>query len=399
MLKAADAFSEAGYRVRVVSVRYMPWATEADSEIWRSRAGSWDWSVVGYGRHGALLSYLRSGLRYRQARLLAKALSPKCCPLAVAARAYSRAHTELVRAALAEPADLFYGGTTGALAAVAEAGRRAGKPYALDLEDFHSAEQNDASQSHLPDLLAERIETCVLPGAAFLTAGASAIAAAYSLKYGLRAVTINNTFSLPATLPDFTPKASQGLKLYWFSQTVGPGRGLEEVIRAIGLANVPGELHLRGRAIPGYVALLQQLAARAAPKITIVCHHPSSADSMVDLCRDYDVGLATEPGSSLNNRAALSNKVLTYVLAGLAVVCTDTPGQRPLGQDLGEGALLYAPGDLDALARGLRSWTEDKALLVRAKKAAWEAAKLRWHWDHPLERGALLDAVARALRC
>ena len=120
---------------------------------------------------------------------------------------------------------------------------------------------------------------------------------------------------------------------------------------------------------------------------------------MVDLCRDYDVGLATEPGSSLNNRAALSNKVLTYVLAGLAVVCTDTPGQRPLGQDLGEGALLYAPGDLDALARGLRSWTEDKALLVRAKKAAWEAAKLRWHWDHPLERGALLDAVARALRC
>ena len=118
---------------------------------------------------------------------------------------------------------------------------------------------------------------------------------------------------------------------------------------------------------------------------------------MMDLCRGYDVGLAVEPGFSLNNCIALSNKAFTYMLAGLAVLFTNTSGQRALALDIGESALLYAPGDVHALASGLTRWAADKVLLAKAKSAAWEAAKRRWHWDHPLERGALLDAVARTL--
>jgi glycosyltransferase involved in cell wall biosynthesis len=109
------------------------------------------------------------------------------------------------------------------------------------------------------------------------------------------------------------------------------------------------------------------------------------------------VGLGLEPGFSLNNWLALSNKLFTYMLAGLAVVFTDTPGQRPLALDLGEGALLYRVGDVEALARGLKRWDDDRELLARAKAAAWAAARRRWHWEHPEERGTLLGAVARAL--
>ena len=57
----------------------------------------------------------------------------------------------------------------------------------------------------------------------------------------------------------------------------------------------------------------------------------------------------------------------------------------------------YVPGDVASLAAGLRRWAEDKSRLARAKGAAWVAARRRWHWEHPEERGALLEAVAKVL--
>src|SRR4029077_16230476 len=142
----------------------------------------------------------------------------------------------------------------------------------------------------------------------------------------------------------------EGLKLYWFSQTIGPGRGLEDAVEAMGRAGIPGELHLRGRAIPEYLEGLRGKPAVSAPSLALVHHPPAPPDAMVQLGQRFDVGLALEPGFSQNNRLAVSNKALTYVLSGLAVAITDTPGQRPLALDLGEGALLYAPGDVDSLA-------------------------------------------------
>jgi len=79
------------------------------------------------------------------------------------------------------------------------------------------------------------------------------------------------------------------------------------------------------------------------------------------------------------------------------VVLTDTPGQRPLARALGSAGLVYAPGDRAALAAGLERWARDPGALARAKAAAWGAARRRWHWEHPDDRGALLDLAAKAL--
>jgi hypothetical protein len=393
MLKAADALYDAGYAVRVVCTNHLPWAKATDEEVRRTRA--WPVTVVDYSRASAQLNYLRSGVRFHVAQKIINAFGTVRCPLALVGRAYGRVHSEMVRAVLADPADLIYGGTTGALAAVAEAGRRSGRPYALDLEDFYSAEQSDSPGTKLAHSVCVRIERAVLPEASFLTAGSPAIAESYAARYGLNPIPIHNTFPLPSTQPNLTPSPGEGLRLYWFSQTVGPGRGLEDAIRAMGVADIPGELHLRGRAIIEYMASLQRLTIRVAPRLRIIHHEPAPPDLMVDLCQGYDVGLAVEPGFSPNNRIALSNKAFTYMLAGLAVAFTDTPGQRPLALDMREGALLYAPGDVHALASGLTRWASNKALLAKAKAAAWAAAQRRWHWEHPLERGALLAAVER----
>jgi glycosyltransferase involved in cell wall biosynthesis len=139
---------------------------------------------------------------------------------------------------------------------------------------------------------------------------------------------------------------------------------------------------------------LRELAQAVAPRLSVHHHLPEPDLSPEELCRGYDVGLALEQAHVVNRDLCLCNKLFTYLLAGLALAATDTRGQRVLAEDLGEGAILYRPGDVQALAAGLRRWAEDAEALLRAKRACWEAACRRWHWEHPLERGALLGAVA-----
>ena len=391
MLKAADAFADAGYDVRMISTRHVTWATDTDEDVRRSRR--WRWTVVNYDRDSAPITYWKSGLRYKAARKLAAHIHPNRLPLGVAASGYGRVHSELLAAALAEPADLVYGGTTGAIAATAMAGRQMGVPYALDLEDFYSAEQDSSPESDLSHALAQRIETDILPGAAFLTTGSEAMAEAYFEKYGVRPIPIHNTFPLPDRAPDFSAPPNETLRLYWFSQTIGARRGLEDVIHAVGLAGIAAELHLRGNPVAGYLDTLHQLAADVAPRLLLIHHAPINPDAMVESCRAYDIGLALEQAHVFNRAVCLTNKAFTYMLAGLAVVFTDTPGQRPLAMDVGEAALLYQPGDTVALAAGLKRWAENQELLRAARLAAWESAQRRWHWHHDEERGALLQAV------
>jgi len=385
MLKAADALAQEGYEVSVVSTRSTPWAGEADLDVLRRRPGRWRTIVVDYSQSQGPLLYAKSGLRRRVARALAARTSEVSFPMATLA--FARVHDELVSAAIGTSADFFYGGTTGGIAAAFEASRRAGRPYALDLEDFFSGEPTEGS---LDRKLAERIEREILPGARFLTASSRPIADAYGAKYGVTAETIHNVFSLPERPPDLDSLRDGALRLYWFSQTIGPGRGLEEAIVAVGISGIEAELHLRGSAAAGYGELLTSLCRERAPRLALTVLPPGPPDEMTRLSMPFDIGLSLEQGGSLNNRLALGNKVLTYVLSGLALVMTDTPGQRPLAEELGDKALVVRPGEVQALAEGFRRLASDRRHLLDCRRASWKAALTRWHWEHSEERGKLL---------
>jgi glycosyltransferase involved in cell wall biosynthesis len=391
MLKAADALAAAGHDVRVVSARFGGWPREAD----RGLARTWRTTEVNCARDEAPLTYLRSGVRVRAARALAQLIGPERSPLALAADAYGRVRGELLQAVLAEPADLVYSGTGPAMPVAHAAGLRLGVPYAIDVEDLHHGEQPATSEGRLFNGLAARIEAAVLRGAAFVTAGSTAMAEAYAHRYGIAPIAVHNVFPLPASAPQLSAPPRDGLRLYWFGQTVGRGRGLEDVVRA--MAGLRGELHLRGRPAGSFLDTLRRQACREAPELQIFQHDPAPPGQMVALCEGYDVGIALETADVANRVVSLSNKALTYPLAGLPAAITDTPGQRELARDLSEGAIVAAPGDVAALAAGLRRWAGDRALLARARAAAWEAARRRWHWEHPDERGALLGAVERVL--
>jgi len=394
MLKAADALAGAGYAVHVVATRHEPWATAADVDV-RSRR-DWPLTVVNYCRGTRGSVYWRSGVEHRSARALTHAAGVARVPQAIASRAFARVHAALVRAILAAPADLIYGGTTGALAAIAEAGRRSGTPYAVDFEDFHSAETSGPDAPFI-DALAERIERAAIAGAVFLTTSSEKIADAYHAKYHVTPAVIHNTFPLPPREPDFSRAPGPPLRVYWFSQTIGPGRGLEPAIAALGRIGIAAELTLLGRPHGGFLDALRGAARAQAPRVAIVHRDPAPPDTMIDAARGQDVGLALDHGSPLNRDLCITNKALTYVLAGVPVLIADTPGQRALGIDLGRGARLVDPRDVGALADALAAWANDPASLECAKRTAWHAATRRWHWEHDEERGTLYRLVGEAL--
>jgi hypothetical protein len=393
MLKSADALACAGYNVRVIATRHEPWAVETDLDVASRR--SWRAEVIDY-RRGAGSTYWRSGARFRASKAIATAVGPTHIPMVTVSRAFSRVHTELVRTIAADPGDLIYGGTTGALAAIAEAATLSKTPYGVDFEDLHSAETSGA-EAPLVDALAARVERAVASGAAFMTTSSEPIADAYDERLGTRPAVIHNTFELPSQPPAISRADPSRLRVYWFSQTIGPGRGLEDAILGLGRADIAAHLALRGRPQAGYMAQLNALASAHAPRVEVVHLPPAPPDAMVDCARGYDVGLALEQMKPLNHQLCLSNKALTYVLAGMAVAMTDTPGQRALGYDLGRAAALVPTGDVDALAAAFEGWMDSAEELECAKRTAWSAATRRWHWEHELERGELLSLVREAL--
>jgi hypothetical protein len=394
MLKAADALHAAGHTVRVISTVQTAWAADADRAYADRR---WTWQPIDYRRGGAgggnTWRWLATGVRSRAAMTLARGLNG-WTPGTVAARALGRAHDELVAGILSAPVDLIYGGTRGAIAAVVEAARIAGVPCGVDFEDFHCGEDEPGGDGTVRNHLSAVVMRDAVGKAAFVTAGSAAIAAACARRFGGQPISINNVFRLPE--PPSFDRGAGPLRLYWFSQTIGHGRGLEDVIDAAGRAGIACSLHLRGAVRGSYVDELRARASRVAPRLELTTHDPASPERMIDSCHGFDAGISAEQGHIPNRQLNLPNKALTYPLAGLGLVLTATEGHRPLADDLDGTAVSYAPGDIGALAEGLGRW-DSPAELRRARDTAWAAARTRWHWDHPLERETLLAAIEAAL--
>jgi glycosyltransferase involved in cell wall biosynthesis len=393
MVKAADAAVEAGFVVRFVSVDYLDWASRLDDDLVPRRA--WTWTRVPLARASHPISSRWVSVRQKVARTTAVLATPAWTPLSAVTRAYARTHPELLAAILEEPFDFVYGGTVAALAATAEAAERAGRPFGLDFEDFHPAESED-DDADLTHALATRVIRHVIGRAVFTTAASAPMADAYRDEFGTRPIVLHNVVPRPTQMSP-RPAANGALKLYWFSQVIGPKRGLEDVVRAVGAAAIPAEMHLRGVPRASYIESLRELAYQERARLEIVVHEPTAPDAMVERCAPFDIGLSPEQEGVRNRALCVPNKPLTYLAAGLATIATDTPGQRTLSHDAGEGIWFYRPGDIAGLAEGLERWHRDREALARAQRAAFRAAVQRFHWEHPLERGALIDAMNRVM--
>ena len=93
----------------------------------------------------------------------------------------------------------------------------------------------------------------------------------------------------------------------------------------------------------------------------------------------------------------LPTTVLEAAFLGRAVLATDVGGTAEVVQD-GCSAVLVAPRDIEALARGLSRLVADAELRERVGHAARAGAEQRFSWEQSAERFALVARRALSLR-
>jgi glycosyltransferase involved in cell wall biosynthesis len=295
-----------------------------------------------------------------------------------------KAYDELLSLAKEQHADIYIAHHAEALGIGFAASRSNQSLFGFDAEDFHTGMNNTGT-----DRIITFLEKKYLPHCTYLTAASKGIGEAYVKEYGIRSpVTILNTFpTWQRTTIEHEP-----VRFYWYSQIIGPDRGLEELMEAASRISSPMELHLRGTfSDAGYKDVLLAQMGTKMPAGRIVFHEPILAEEIVADGANFDVGLALESSVSINRDICVTNKILSYLMSGLAIIATDTYGQRDVLSKFPAAGRLCRMNSADDLAAAMQYYIDHPDELVKAKSAAGQAADDIFNWEN--ESGKLLDNI------
>lgn len=381
VVKEADTLSAAGHSVIVLGAFWSDWAYRCDRQLLADRP----WSYVSVGGHPTRepVMYWYTRASYKTLRVIGSRLGVQD---ARPAWLGSRIGTLLNRHAISVSADLYIAHYAATMPATIAAARDAGAAAMYDAEDWEAESP-----------LSLCIERRYIRSFSYVTASSPEIGALYLSEHGVRPTTILNVFPRGSRACNLPRTENEALSLHWFSQTVGPDRGIEDVILAMGrLRDQAIILHLRGRWAPGYRSALTRLASDCGLDAgRIVQHEPACPSDMVRLAQGHDVGLALEVPASVARSTCLTNKLFTYILAGNALVLTQTPAQAAIAQEIGPTALCYPRGDIGTLAARLRLWHDDRSALRGAQAESARHGEMRYNWD--VEKEKFLSVVENAL--
>jgi len=140
--------------------------------------------------------------------------------------------------------------------------------------------------------------------------------------------------------------------------------------------------------------LLAALPAEFAARVTILPLVPPL--ELPTLIAQHDIGLALELTEIPNRDLTITNKILQYLNAGLAIVATPTSGQREvLAQAPGAGKFIEL-NNPDATATMLDNLIGDRDSLAQAQACARAAAANHYCWEGEAPR--LVELVTHALQ-
>ncbi|MEE3715178.1 glycosyltransferase [Tumidithrix elongata RA019] len=181
--------------------------------------------------------------------------------------------------------------------------------------------------------------------------------------------------------------------LHWFSQTIGPGRGLEILFQALNFLDLPVEIHLRGNYSDSARKWLEALIPKAwCDRIFIHATVPNA--ELLSRIAEHDIGLALEIPFCLSRQFTITNKLFQYLQAGLAIVATDTDGQKEIMSQYPRIGYLISPIPED-LANALNKLLSNPERLAVAKNASLQAAKEKFSWEYQTQ--AILERANLAL--
>lgn len=290
----------------------------------------------------------------------------------------------LARAARRSPADLFIAHSEAGMVVAKDLYLR-GHSVGVDMEDWFSEDLLPEARRTRPLKLLRSTERFLLQNAVHSSCPSHAMSDALAQEYGCRApVVVYNAF------PWEDRRVLDGLRkdrlegeprsIHWYSQTLGPGRGLEELFAALPLLRHDVAIHLRGRQTHGFAEWMHSRVPERW-RATIRLHDLVESEELLSRIAEHDIGFAGEQTFCRSRDLTVTNKILHYLLSGLAVVASDTAGQREVAAAAPEAVTLYAVGNPASLAAALDRLLASPPSLQQAKAAALRAAQGPFCWE------------------
>lgn len=265
-----------------------------------------------------------------------------------------------------------------------------GFKVAFDIEDWYSEDLLPVAKKERPVKLLQQVESIALTKGTYVTTTSNTLANVLAKQYGSKTpVVIYNVF--PPLKNTFANKTfAAPVKLFWFSQTIGPGRGLEKFIKLLNNLKEEVQLHLLGAVNEAYK---NQLGLLIAKQHYIYFHPLVPENDLMRKIASFDIGLALESSDIASRDNTITNKFFQYLQAGLPIIATETAGQL-------EGFEHFKPGVLipqspnDAAIKTLAKWLTNPQEIALAAERAKQAA-LYYNWEN--ESKKLIQLVADAV--
>lgn len=393
LVKEADTLAKAGYLVTVIYQYWNNWGTEIDAQILPEKP--WKAIRVGGSPKQNKFLYWLTKFQQKTAKVLFKQFDFK---YNLPEKVIGRCTFLLLKEALRQHADLYLAHNLAALPVAVLAAKKNKVKCGFDAEDFHRNETSDDFKN--PDVLLKTfLEEKYIPQTNYLTASSLLITALYQKVFpAKKIVTLLNVFPIVKEVLSPIVRTTETLKLFWFSQTIGLNRGLQDVLSALKiLENEQIELHLLGfladKTNIEFDRIITSLQFKIKPKIFF--HQQINPDQLPIFAAQFDVGLALEPGFCINNNAALSNKIFTYLQAGLAIAASDTLAQKQFISENPDLGFCYEKRNGQQLAAVLKRFLDEPDLLQKTKLAAFQAARNELNWE--TESVKFLKVIAETL--
>ena len=391
LVKEAIALHEAGFKVGVLYCPLSPWADIYDQGLFQNHPEI-EWIKVGYHPEKERFLYLYTRIRQKCYVLFYKFFGNQSD---AGIRSMVLFSQELVREAKKNQADLYIGHNLGALPAVIKAAVHYAVKSGFDFEDFHRGEDEEGSVAMKK---AKSIEEKYVPSLDFFTAASPLIEKAYNKIFpAIPSVSINNCFPASYAVSEVKKLDHQVLKLFWFSQMVGRKRGLEIVLQAMGLlGNGKVSLTLLGNCSAEIKTYLTELAQQLQLQPGQLIFLPAVKEEMItEISSAYHIGLATEVPHIINRELCLTNKLFMYLLAGNALLVSNTTAQKQFINDNPSVGTMFDSDNIQQLATVLENYILHPGLLEAQRVHALILGKEELNWDK--EKYVFLKNVERIL--
>ncbi|RZL30532.1 MAG: hypothetical protein EOO96_17950, partial [Pedobacter sp.] len=231
LVKEADALGNNGYQVTVLYLYWNKWGSDLDYDLLKYK--KWKFIRVGGTPKTNKLTYWCSRIIFKIFTFFAKQFTFEH---QIAENAMGRCSNHLLKNAKKFNADLYIAHNLAALPVAVMAAKKNKAKCGFDAEDFHRYESSNNS-CDFKVKLNTFIEDKYLKQVDYLTTASPLIAKSYQSLYpNVNPIVINNVFELKHQ-PELSLNQTERLKLFWFSQTIGKNRGLEDVIEALNIIN------------------------------------------------------------------------------------------------------------------------------------------------------------------